>query len=550
MKIKKTHIFLILLLFFSLFFRIYKIDNLTLFGDEIDVGYQAYSLLKTGCDYKGNFLPTYIQSLAESRAPLLIYVTIPSIKIFGLTELGVRFPAIFFGVLSIYLFYKLIFILSKSDKLSFFSALALSFSPWHFQYSRAAFEVTLLICLIISGTYFFVKFIQTLKNKYIYFSIISFGLTFYTYNTSNIFVPFLVLFLIFSNFKVIKKKLNVKLIISTIILTLLFITPILIQILFGQAGTRFSSLSIINNQKIINQIVEKRTSFSAGNPQIEKIFYNKPIYFFKEFTKNYLESISSSFLFVTGDNSNLRHSIPGFGLIFLSFLPILLIGLFSIDFKKMENKIFFFWFIVSPIPSALTMNGGNHGTRLFLMIIPLSYFIGLGFKKISRLKFFKLFLVCFSLALIFESSLYFYELFVHYPKDSFEYWNRGYDQIFKNNPTNYNHLYISNAKYNSLLPFLFYSKYPPQDFIKNNVVDSGARFNLGEKITFINDWQNPDKLNEISKIGQKDDIFILFQGNDIPGNMDFSQKSIDGFNTIKTIYNPNKSILSQIIQKK
>lgn len=550
MKIKKAAIFLILLLSFSLFFRIYKINNLTLFGDEIDVGYQAYSLLKTGCDYKGNFLPTYIQSLAESRAPLLIYATIPSIKIFGLTELGVRFPAIFFGVLSIYLFYKLIFIISKSEKLSFFSALALSFSPWHIQYSRAAFEVTLLICLILSGTYFFIKFIQTLKNKYIYFSIISFGLTFYTYNTSNIFVPFLVLFLIFSNFKIIKKKLNIKLIISTIILTLLFITPIIIQILFGQAGTRFSSLSIINNQKIINQIVEKRTSFSAGNPQIEKIFYNKPIYFFKEFIKNYLDSISLSFLFVNGDNSNLRHSIPGFGLIFLSFLPILLVGLFSIDFKKMENKIFFFWFIISPIPSALTINGGNHATRLFLMVIPLAYFIGLGFKKISHLKFYKIFLICFSLALIFESSLYFYEFFIHYPKDSFEYWNRGYDQIFKNNPTNYNHLYISNAKYNSLLPFLFYSKYPPQDFIKNNIVDSGVRFNLGEKITFINDWQNPDKLNEISKIGQKDDIFILFQGNDIPGNMDFSQKNIDGFNIIKTIYNPNKSILSQIIQKK
>ena len=111
MKLSKINIGLTVLLVLSLFTRLIKINNLSLFGDEIDVGYQAFSLLQTGHDYKGNFLPTYIQSLSESRAPLLIYLTIPTVKIFGLNPLGVRLPSVIFGVLSIYLLYKLVFLL-------------------------------------------------------------------------------------------------------------------------------------------------------------------------------------------------------------------------------------------------------------------------------------------------------------------------------------------------------------------------------------------------------------------------------------------------------
>ena len=145
MKFKKTNIILIAILVLSFLVRIYKINNLSLFGDEIDVGYQAFSLLKTGHDYKGNFLPLYIQSLSESRAPLLIYFSIPGVWLFGLNSLGVRITPIIFGIASIYLLYKLVLLLSKSPRLSLLSAAVLSCMPWHFHYSRSAFEVTLLI---------------------------------------------------------------------------------------------------------------------------------------------------------------------------------------------------------------------------------------------------------------------------------------------------------------------------------------------------------------------------------------------------------------------
>ncbi len=75
-KLKTSASYLLgLILVLALFLRIWQLDRVppSLFGDELDVGYQAYSILKTGRDYMGNFLPIDIQSFAEYRTPLFIY---------------------------------------------------------------------------------------------------------------------------------------------------------------------------------------------------------------------------------------------------------------------------------------------------------------------------------------------------------------------------------------------------------------------------------------------------------------------------------------------
>jgi len=554
-KIPKYSIFLLLLIVFSFVVRIYKINSLSLFGDEIDVGYQAYSLLNTGKDYKGNLLPTYIQSLSESRAPLLIYLSIPGIKLFGLTQLGVRITPIIFGLLSIYLTYKLILLISKSPKLAVISATILSLTPWHFHYSRTSFEVTLLISLILSGTYFIFKYLDNNKNKFFYLSILFFCLSFYTYNTANIFVPLLVIFIFITNFSKFKSNLKPKSIIISSLLFLIITTPLLIQIFIGSAANRFGLINIFNDQKTITNIIEKRTSFSATAPNIEKIFHNKPIAWTHEFFKNYLNAFSLPFLFNNGDTNNLRHSVPNFGLIFVSFLPFLFIGLFSLDLKSKLNKLMLFWLFASPLATSLTTNGGNHATRLFLMVLPLSYFIGLGVLKIIESKniFKKIILIVLITTSFFEICLYSHEYFIHYPKDSFEVWNYGYQEIFQNIPQNSSRVFVSNAKYNSLLPFVFYQKYKPivplQDQETKNIIYDFDGFNLNQKIYFINNWKDHNVISQITKIAQSNDTFILFQGKDIPGDWDFSKNPLPKFNTIKTIFNPNQTILAQIIQR-
>jgi len=554
-KIPKYSIFLLILIVFSFITRIYRINNLSLFGDEIDVGYQAYSILNTGKDYKGNLLPTYIQSLSESRAPLLIYLSIPGIKIFGLTQLGVRITPIIFSILSIFLVYKLVLLLSKSDKLALISATVMSFTPWHFHYSRTSFEVTLLISLILSGTYFIFKYFDNNKNKFLYLSILFFCLSFYTYNTANIFVPLLILFIFFTNFSKFKSSLKPKSIFFSSLIFLIVTVPLLSQIFFGNAANRFGLINIFNDPKIVNNIVEKRTSFSATVPNIEKIFHNKPISWIQEFTKNYLNAFSLPFLFNHGDINNLRHSVPNFGLIFVSFLPFLFIGLFSLDLKLKLNKLMLFWLITSPVATSLTTNGGNHATRLFILLPAICFFIGNGiYKLLSSPKITsKIIVSVLMTTAIFETISYSHEYFVHYPKDSFEVWNYGYQEIFQNIPVNSSRVFISNAKYNSLLPFVFYQKYksttPLQDQEVKNIIYNLDGFKLDQKIYFINNWKNNDVISQITKISQPKDTFILFQDKDIPGDWNLTQNPISSFNTIKTIFNPNKTILAQIIQK-
>ena len=556
MKILKNNFALILLLLISFLIRFYKINNLSLFSDEIDVGYQAFSLSQTGRDYKGNFLPFYIQSLTESRAPLLIYLTIPGIKIFGLTSLGVRIAPIVFGVLSIYLFCKLVFLLSESNRLAFLSAFCLSIMPWHFHYSRAAFEVTLLLSLILAAVYFSFKFLKKNKNIYIYLAIVFFSLSFYTYNTANIFVPLIVLVIFFSNLKKFLSKLNLKNFFISLAIFLLLVSPLIHQIFFGAAANRFNLISIFHNQTLIDQIITKRTTFSAVSPQIESVFHNKPLAWFNEFAANYLTSLSPSFLFVSGDRANFRHTIPGFGLIFIAFFPFLFKGFLSLNLKDRLNQFMFFWLIFSPVASSLTVGGDTHATRLFLMTVPLAFFSALGLHQVLSSKniFARLFILISSVLLFVQVCGYTHEYFTHYPQDSFEVWNYGYQELFESIPQTGNTIFISNAKYNSLLPFSFYQKYKLNhgyldDLNTDNIYNDLSGFKLSQNIYFINNWQSSDIFKKISQISQSGDVLLLFQGNDIPGDMDLSQESIPGFSTIKTVYNPNQTILGQVIQK-
>jgi len=550
---KKTKFLLILILLFSFLIRFYRLNSLPLFGDEIDVGYQAFSLLNTARDYRGYFLPFYTESLSESRAPLLIYLTIPFVKIFGLTVWGVRLLPVIAGVVGIFFLYKLILLLTRSESLSLFSTLALSLMPWHYLYSRAAFEVTLLISLILIATFYFFSFVKNNLKKNLFLSIFFFGLSFYTYNTANIFVPLLVIYLLVSNWQIVQKHLTPKDFFISIFLTLLLITPLAKEILWGKAAERISLISIFKSNQVTEKIIQKRTSWPGLNLNTEKFFHNKAETIGKTFFHNLISSYSLNFLFFGDNQNNARHSLPGFGLIFISFLPALLIGLFRLKLKDKTHLFFLYWLLIAPIPAALTLDGGTHPTRLFLMTVPLAFFIASG---LDFLKKYQPIFILLSLALVIELSLFAHEYFVHYPKDTAQLWNHGYQELFstiESNPSG--RLFISNSYYNSLLPYLFYNQILPNsiqldDHEHLNIIEDMPGFKISDSIYFINDWRHHnDIFQKISQFATPGDTFLLFQLKEIPGNMDLSVDPLKGYQSIKTVYNPDRTILGQIIQK-
>ncbi len=537
--IKKNILFLLILLLASIV-RLYSISSPPLFGDEIDVGYQAYSLLHTARDIKGNFLPFYLDSLAESRAPALIYFTVPSIAIFGLNTFAVRLVPLIFGLLSIVIFYKLVLLTSKSSVLALYSTSVLALSPWHIHYSRTSFELTTLSFFMLMGIYHLISFIKNNKTSSLYISAISFAITFYTYNIANIFTPLIILFIFLKNYRVF----TLSRIIKPLLLGIFLTSPVIFSILSGTAANRFKMISIFNDPAVINKIIDQRTDFTTSDsPLIEKISHNKAIAYTNYFFKNYLQSFSPELIFLSGD-PNPRHNLPGHGLILLPLFIPLFYGI------KKGHPLFLFWLIISPISSSLTQGGGYHASRLFLMVFPLSYFIALGLESLSPILRKAMIIIS---ALFF--AMYLHEYFVHYPKAHFSHWQYGYHQLFVHQPTNATRVFVSNTKYESLERFAFFQQIDPRiiqqssDLEKENIIGNLPGFKIEPNIFFINHWPSTDSLNEINNIAQTGDVFYLLQGKDIPGDMDLTKQPLKGYRTIDTVYYPNGQIMGQVIEK-
>ena len=69
--------------------------------DEAALGYNAYSLLKTGKDEYGTRWPLALRSFDDYKPPLYAYLAIPTVKYLGLSTYSVRLPAAINGVLGV-----------------------------------------------------------------------------------------------------------------------------------------------------------------------------------------------------------------------------------------------------------------------------------------------------------------------------------------------------------------------------------------------------------------------------------------------------------------
>ena len=74
MKFKlNSKVLLILILFLSFVIRIWQLGAMpTFISDEASIGYNAYSILKTGRDEWNNLLPLSFKSFGEYKLPLYI----------------------------------------------------------------------------------------------------------------------------------------------------------------------------------------------------------------------------------------------------------------------------------------------------------------------------------------------------------------------------------------------------------------------------------------------------------------------------------------------
>ena len=490
----------------------------------------------------GQKFPLYIHSFSEWRAPLLMYATAPFTGILGLNAWAVRLPPIIFGIFGIFLVYILVKDLTGSERLSLLTAFTLAVVPWHIHYSRTAFEATLLLFLLLLGTIGAVRGIggSTVRRKWLAVAAISFGLTFYTYNTANVFTPLWLLGLLIIYRHKIFSNLRAVMLPSAILLGLFL--PLALITINGQGAARFKLISIFNNPKTINEVVFKRTT-GLDNKVAERIFHNKITGWGKEFVSNYLTAFSPQFLFLAGD-PNPRHNLPMFGELYWILLPLLLIGVWRLllDQNLLFKKIVFAWLIISPLASCLTIGGGNQATRLFLMLPPLAILIAVGWNSLPP-RLFKLQFLLVSIALTFWLHSY----FIHYPKEQYRYWHYGYQKSMvwlNEREKDYPRIIINERHEPALIRYLFWTHKPLDwfwnnfqgDGIKKNVMPNLDGFTLG-KVTFGIISSN-DKQKWLEKNLRSNDLYLAFQKDEIPGDWYWDKNPPVGIKVLKTIYTP------------
>lgn len=544
----KSYFLLLIILILATILRVYQLDKVPveLFGDELDVGYQAYSILKTGEDLYGQKLPIFFHSLSEYRAPLFLYSVVPTVWLFGLNEWGVRLPAAFWGllgVLGIFLLAKYLF----NEKIALISALILSISPWHIHYSRAAFEVTMLLAFLIFGSLLFLKGFK--NSGLLILSAILFALTPYIYSTATLFMPFwLILLGWWKRDELLKNALQI---VVAVVVFLLVLIPYGINWISGTAGARFNLISIFNEQSVKDQVLlAQQTEKLPLN--FEKVFHNKSLAYFQVFTLNYLRAFSPEFLFLMGD-PNFRQSIHEMGELYFYELVPLLLGIWLLLHKKEKEKwIVFGWLLISPIPAALTFDGGFHATRNFLMLVPLTILIGLGINELIVLitkKSLKKYLTLGLIILgVVNFTFFLHRYFSHYPNESWRAWNFGFKEPMQYlaNASQYSKTYINNSYEPSLLRFLFWTKYDPARFhqefsgdkLIKNVTANFDGFALENKYYF-GKWNSPFENN--LKNGQ---LFIASSRDDITNPQILADPNLK---LLKTVPSPSGEVIFYLV---
>lgn len=464
----KKILFIIIALGFLV--RFININNYPpLLWDEASLGYNAYSILKTGRDEYGKFLPLIFKSFGDYKPGFYVYLTVPFIAIFGLNPLAVRLPSVILGSLIPLLLYLLIIKISpKSKNLALIAAALIAFNPWNIHYSRGAWETNILLFELLFGSYLYL-------NKKLFWSSILFVTTLYTYQGGKIVSPLLILALLLFFHKNIKPK---QFLIKFITPFLLLSLPLIYGLLFSHDANRLQVFGLwtyrqptVDIQQITNE---------SGNLDY-LVFHSPATFFLRNFFTRYFNYFSTRFLTFEGDWQIGRQSAPYIGVFLYPTTIFFIIGLFFTLTHSLETAGLFFLFLLltGSFPGALTIDTIQPVRTLFLTI-PIIYFTSVGinttFNKYRSYLFKILIFSAYFISFLYYSDLYFKHMVLIKPDN----WLYGYRtaMTYAINHSQDKTVYFTDFYGQPYIYYLFLSKYDPAKYqtqanLINNGLDTG-----------------------------------------------------------------------------
>lgn len=496
--------------------------------DEVSIGYNAFSILRTGRDEYGYFLPLLLRAYDDWRPILYVYLTVPFVRVFGLHAFSVRFPSVLLSLVTIYisyLFVPLLFgkIINVKNQVfdtrwvGLATAFLLAISPWNIYLSRLGHEVNLGLFITVISIYTFLFGLIRQKKLIFTLSGLFFGLSFYTYQSEKVIIPILLVSLLIL-FRREVKKMGKTNFLAVVILLVISVPAFFVS--FSSEGiTRFRGTSIFSaSQPMYSQAVNDLSLSIKKNDLIGQVIYNRRLVPFRVGISQYFSHFNPKWLFFGTAREN--HKVPFMGLLYFFEMPFLLLGIILFFFSNVDKKIKMFlviWFLSSPLPGAITTDA-PHAMRSYTFLPTIQIFESIGL--LSLLSFLKKntyrYIAIGGYAFVVLCGLWqFYNnYFIVFPKtqsDSFQSVLFQSMNFLHSQKDSYNNVYISNENnlYQSYMFYLFASGYNPALYQLQGGTRSGGfaeRHTIGN-ITFRPiAWNTEKKQGRIVYIGNKGDF--------------------------------------------
>ncbi len=517
----KSHAILLSILAIGIFFRVYHFNQIppSLNWDEVSIGYNAYSILKTGKDEFGNRFPLYFRSLDDYKMPVYVYMTVAAEMLLGLTDVAVRITSLLFGILTIYLMYVLAMELTRKKDIALLSAFATAITPWNIMFSRMASEANVAMALTLLAM---ILFLRGIRNNFrlLSLSVLVFGIASYTYLSFRAVAPLIGALLFIIHIKEILK--NRTMLLSLLIPGILVGGFLIRDLMSPTAAIRFSGTNFLSHSSELLEINEREMAYDGtlGINIPRRIIHDSPIFSgFQIIARAYLSHFSADFL-LYGIGHKQESSIFS-GLMYLWMLPCMLLGLYVLFVTQRKTTIaaVLLWILIPPIPASITWDA-PHAIRTLGMSIGLAFLVALGMSAVlefikNRTGFIQksLLYVLLCVFVVGEGFVFFHQYTIHVPYERSFHWQYSYREMteyveaVKNQ---YDKIIISTKLEWPYAFMLYYTKYDPDAYLAQGGTKSGswsAQENTYDKFEFRRiDLKNDFATPNILMIGDPDDF--------------------------------------------
>lgn len=315
-------------------------------ADEARIAYRASTLAYQGRDELGRSFPLLFNSTTDYQLPAVSYITAVGVFIFGKTDFGVRIPFIILGVFLVILIYKISKIYSDKKSFWFTSVLISVCSPVLIFISKVPNDSIVLVFLL---TLLFYLLIRRKLNILLILSVMVLSLA-VSKSAWFIMTPFVALTLFFYQ-KNLSKNTKIKLSFFG-----LFITCVVVGFYLHVPQSKRSLLennfSLFSNITIKNGIDRSRgQGIESGWPNnLEVVVFNKSFFLTIGFI-HWLSNLQSSIYFSQFDKSGqLGFSQMGMfeGILVVPFIAGLI---YLVQKGSSKERLIFIYLLILTFPA-------------------------------------------------------------------------------------------------------------------------------------------------------------------------------------------------------